>query len=181
VAYLASLSASGGILFAYIGASSFVLQGRFALSPTAYGFVFALNAAGIFTLANVTRHVVARTGPLRLLVIGQVQALVGVGILALGMWWGVLPVVVLGMFVAISSNGLVVGNSLALGMQQAGERAGSASGLLGIFQFTVGSICAVLAGLGGSPWAMVVVMLVAAVLGPVIRLLLMSDEKGVHA
>jgi len=175
VAYVFCLAAAGGVLFAYIGASSFVLQGTFGLSPTAYGFVFAANAFGIFAMANVSRRLVGKTGPRRLLVVGQASSFIGTLVLAGGMWRSSLPVVLLGLFVAVGSVGLVVGNSMALGMRQAPERAGSASGLMGIAQFAFGAVMAAAAGLGASPWSMVAAMVVCATLGPLLRAALLSD------
>jgi DHA1 family bicyclomycin/chloramphenicol resistance-like MFS transporter len=176
VAYVACLSAAGGVLFAYIGASSFVMQGTFRLTPTVYGFVFALNAFGIFAMANLSRRLVGRTGPHRLLVVGQASSLVGTLVLAVGVWRSALPLVLVGLFVAVGSVGLVVGNSMALGMRQAPDRAGSASGLMGISQFAFGAVTAAVAGIGASPWSMVAAMLVCALLGPALRLVMLGDH-----
>ncbi|MGL1710499.1 hypothetical protein ACSTJN_23370, partial [Vibrio parahaemolyticus] len=66
---------------AYIGASSFVLRDTFGLSAQVYSLVFAANSVGIFAISWVTRHLVYRTGPKRLLVTGQIAAIAGVSVL----------------------------------------------------------------------------------------------------
>lgn len=173
LAYVVVMMAVGGLLFGYIGASAFVLQDSFGLSPTAYSLVFALNSIGIFVMSWVTRHIVGRTGPRRLLVVGQISGIVGVALFGVGVAFSSLPLVVMGLFVAIASLGLVMPSATALGMAEAPGRAGSASGVMGISQFTVGALASPLAGLGGSPWSLVVVMAVSAVAGLVVRVLLL--------
>ena len=177
LAYVVVLAAVGGVLFGYIGASSFVLQDDFGLSPQVYSYVFAANSVGIFALSVVSRQLVARVGAPRLLTVGQVATVLGSVGLVLGVWWSSLPLVLVGLFVAIASLGLVMPNATALGMRQAEGRAGSAAGVMGICQFTVGAIASPLAGLGGSAWSMVVVIGVCAVAGIVLRLLLQLPDR----
>ena len=181
LAYVAVMSAVGGLLFGYIGASSFVLQDRFGLSPQAYSYVFAVNSIGIFALSVLTRQMVARTGAARLLTLGQLGMVLGAAVLASGLAVSSLAAVLLGLFVAVSSLGLVMPNGTALGMRQAEGRAGTAAGVLGICQFTVGAIASPLAGLGGSPWSMVVVIGASAVAGLLLRVLLLLPDRGALA
>ncbi len=177
LAYVAVMSAVGGLLFAYIGASSFVLQDQFGLSPQAFSYVFAVNSIGLFALSVTTRQAVARVGAPRLLTLGQIGTVLGSVALLVGVARGSLPTVLVGLFVAVASLGLVMPNGTALGMREAEGRAGAASGVLGICQFTVGSLASPLAGLGGSPWSLVVVMLVSAVSGVVLRFLLLLHDR----
>lgn len=174
LAYAVAMAAAGAMLFGYIGASSFVLQNHFGLSPQGYSYVFALNSLGFFGISWLARSLVVRTGPNRLLLVGQVGAVVAAGVVALGVATVLLPVVVAGLFLMMCSFGLVMPMVTAIGMHEAPGRAGSAAGVLGISQFLVGAIATPLAGLGGSPWSMAAVIGVAAVLGLVLRLLLVA-------
>lgn len=176
LAYVAVMSTVGGLLFGYIGASSFVLQGAFGFSPQAYSVVFAVNSIGIFVLSVASRQLVVRVGAPRLLTIGQVGMVVGAVALATGLAASSLPGVLLGLFVAVSSLGLVMPNATALGMHETQGRAGAASGVLGICQFAVGAIASPLAGAGGSPWSMAVVIGVSAVAGVLLRVLLLFPD-----
>ncbi len=166
VAYLAALGAIGAVLFGYIGASSFVLQERFGLSALQYSVVFAANAVGIVGASFTTRQLVATVGSRRLLGMGHLLTLSGVAVLGVGVGLDALPVVLAGVFLAIASVGLIVPSVMALGMAVERERAGAASGLLGICQFIAGAIASPLAGVAGSPWSLVAVMAVGAVSGP---------------
>ena len=181
IAYLAATAAFGGILFGYIGASSFVLQDSFGLTPQQYSLVFALNAVGIFVASNVSRHWSARvrTAPpagqrapdlrrgRRRARPGRRPAQPRRSCMA-------------GLFLAVASLGLVIPAATTLGMAAAVGRAGSASGVLGICQFTVGAIAAPLAGAGGSPWSLVVVDRRRRRRRPVLRLHLLRTCTREH-
>ncbi|UQX87420.1 Bcr/CflA family efflux MFS transporter [Jatrophihabitans telluris] len=177
LAYVAAMAAAGGYLFGYIGASAFMLQNSFGLSPQQFSFVFALNSVGLFAFSWTTRHLVGRVDPQRLLVTGQLAALSGAGLLALGVARHSLPIVLGGLFLAIACLGLVMPTATALGMAAASGRAGSASGLIGICQFTAGSAAAPLAGIGGSPWSLVFVVAISAAAGLILRFVLFAPAE----
>lgn len=172
LAYAAAIGAVGVVLFGYIGASSFALQGSFGLSPQQYGLVFALNSVGIFLASNLAARLSGRVRPERLLVIGQSATLLGAAVLAVGVGLHLLAVVCLGLFLAVSSIGLVMPSSMSLGMAASGGRAGSAAGVFGIVQFACGAAASPLAGSGGSPWSLVVVLATGALAGPLLLHLL---------
>jgi MFS transporter, DHA1 family, multidrug resistance protein len=85
--------------------------------------------------------------------------------------------VLAGLFLAVASLGLVMPMATSLGMAQVPGRAGSASGVIGICQFTVGAAASPLAGLGGSAWSLVLVVGVSAVAGLALRLLLLISTS----
>ncbi|WP_062311530.1 multidrug effflux MFS transporter [Demequina rhizosphaerae] len=168
LAYLAAITALGAVLFGYIGASSFVLQEGYGLTPQQYSYVFALNAVGIVAASMTTRHLVARVGSVRILAAGHASSALGAAILAVGVATDALALVMAGLFLAISCVGFVIPSATTLAMGASRDRAGAASGLLGIFQFTAGAIASPLAGAGGSPWSLVAVVGAGAVLGPLL-------------
>ncbi|MCW2867227.1 MAG: transporter [Marmoricola sp.] len=172
LAHAAAIGAVGVVLFGYIGASSFTLQGTFGLSPQQYGLVFALNSVGIFAASNLAARLAGRVPPGRLLTGGQSLCAGGVTVLALGVAAHVLVVVCAGLFLTISSIGLVMPSAMALGMAASGGRAGAAAGVFGIVQFACGAAASPLAGAGGSPWSLVVVLAVGALASPLLLHLL---------
>lgn len=167
VAAMLSLGFSGGVLFTYIASSSFVLQGLHGFTATQFSLDFAVNAFGLFVCANISRRVVRRAGPARLLHVGQGLALIGAAFLLVGALagLGLVPVLV-GFFLAMSSMGFVFSNGTALGMLSAPGGAGAAGGLLGIVGGATGAAVAPLGGLGDPGLSMAVVISVSAVLGP---------------
>lgn len=168
LAYAAAIGAVGAVLFGYIGASSFVLQREFGLSPQQYGLVFAANSVGIFVVSNVAARISSRVPPERLLATGQAVSLLGAVVLGVGVALGSLALVCVGLFLAVSCIGLIMPSAMSLGMAAAGGRAGSAAGVFGIIQFAVGAVASPLAGIGGSPWSLVAVLLTGAVAGPLL-------------
>jgi DHA1 family bicyclomycin/chloramphenicol resistance-like MFS transporter len=162
---------SAGLTFAamatYISGSPFVLQDIHGVSPQVFSLLFAVNAGGIMLASQLSRKLVVRLGPRRLLNAGVAQgALGGAGVLVsvvagLGLG-GLLP----SLFVMVSSIGLVLPNSAALALADHPRTAGSASALLGLAQFAIGAVAAPLAGVAGShtalPMAIVMAVLPAA-------------------
>ena len=181
VAYAAAIGAVGVVLFGYIGASSFVLQGAFDLSPQQYGLVFALNSVGIFLASNLAARLSGRVPAPRLLASGQAVSVVGVAVLAVGVGLHVLVLVCAGLFLAVSCIGLVMPSAMSLGMRAAGGRAGAAAGVFGIVQFACGAVASPLAGSGGSAWSLVVVLGSGALAGPVLLHLLLGPALPLTA
>ncbi|WP_169816422.1 Bcr/CflA family efflux MFS transporter [Demequina soli] len=177
LAYLGATGAIGAVLFGYIGASSFVLQEGFGLSPQQYSYAFSLNAVGIVAASMTTRHLVARVGSARILAAGHASSAAGAVVLGIGVAAGSLAVVLAGLFLAIASIGLIIPSVTTLAMAAARTRAGAASGLLGIVQFTAGAIASPLAGAGGSAWALVAVVGAGALLGP-LAVALVAGRRG---
>ncbi|MFK4731401.1 multidrug effflux MFS transporter [Agromyces mediolanus] len=144
-------SAAGGVaFFAYLSMSSFVLQDEFGLSPQLFSLCFAANAVANMAGAQLSRVLVRRTGPARMYLIGlSVTAacallLLGGAIAGVALW----VILALGLFLASVGVGGPNGSTLALSGH--GERAGTASAVLGTAQFTVGPIVAPLASLTGA-------------------------------
>ncbi|GAA3118992.1 multidrug effflux MFS transporter [Streptosporangium carneum] len=151
VGYALVLSLAGCSLFVYITLSPFVLQDRYGVTAQVFSAIFAVNSLGIMAGGNLNGVLVGRFGARRMLGIGLVTGLAGalaalVGVLA---GWG-LPGLLPGLFVAVSSIGLVSPNANALAMSPHGERAGTASALLGVLQFLIGAVVPPLLSLGGA-------------------------------
>jgi DHA1 family bicyclomycin/chloramphenicol resistance-like MFS transporter len=162
---------SAGLTFAamatYISGSPFVLQDIHGVSPQLFSLLFAINAGGIMIASQISRRLVVRHGPRRLLDAAVTQgAIGGAGVLVsvvagLGLG-GLLP----SLFVMVSSIGMVLPNAAALALADHPRTAGSASALLGLAQFAIGALAAPLAGVGGShtalPMGIVMAVLPAA-------------------
>jgi DHA1 family bicyclomycin/chloramphenicol resistance-like MFS transporter len=140
--------------FTYIGGSSFVLETVYGISQIRYSTIFATNAAAMAVSSLLFRLVVARTGAVRLRLVGLVLvtiaalALLVTGLIErqtlppLALPWALLCCVTFGM-------GLVIPATTALS-QQAGDRSrGTASALLGGFSFFIGALVTPLTGIVG--------------------------------
>jgi DHA1 family bicyclomycin/chloramphenicol resistance-like MFS transporter len=165
---VAVFALSFAVMMAYISASPFVYQNVVGLSELGYGLAFGVNAAGLIGAGWVTSRIVGRTSPQRLVrgaITVQVCAtgtLLALALAGAPAW--LLPVPI---FVAVTSNGAIMGNSAALAMDEVREVAGAGSAVLGFSQFALGALVSPLVGLGGESSAVVpaVVMASASVLG----------------
>jgi len=136
-------------MFGYISASPFLLQDGFGLSAQWFSACFALNALGIVAATQVGRMLLHRTTSFALLSWGVGQALVGAVLLLVTVLagWGLVMVLV-SLFVMVSSVGLALPHSSAIAMDRHRRIAGAASALFGLAQFALGAITAPLVGLG---------------------------------
>ena len=165
-----------GGTFAYIAGSSFVLQNVYGLSPKIYGLVFALIACGLVLGAQVNGRLAERFGPSALLTNGLITMATGGTVLVTVVATGAVGLagVVPSLFVMMYGFGFVGPSAIALALQRYPHSAGSASAVLGSFQFVMAALVAPLAGVGGTSDAlpMAVLILVLPIAGLGARLLL---------
>ena len=151
VADAGALNLSFGALFAYISASSFVLEDIYHTSPQLYSYIFALLAVAFVVVAQLGGRLVARFGPRRLFRVGlHVIALASVGTLVTIIAGGGLGALVACLALVSAGNGFVWPNGTAVSMADMGGVAGSASALIGVGQFGLAALVAPLVGVAGS-------------------------------
>ncbi|HVV12831.1 Bcr/CflA family multidrug efflux MFS transporter [Amycolatopsis sp.] len=137
-------------LFAYVSASSFVLQDVYGLSPQSFSLVFGANGVGIVLAGQINGRLVGRFPERRLLAVGLVlSALGGVGVLLAAAFSLPLAALLIPLLVLVSSIGLVMPNASSLALAEHPHNAGSASALLGVMQFVVGGFATPLVSIGG--------------------------------
>ncbi|MFD7505632.1 Bcr/CflA family multidrug efflux MFS transporter [Streptomyces sp. NPDC059850] len=166
-------------MFAYISASSFVLQKTYGLDPQQFSIVFAVNALGIAVLGQGNARLLRRRSPSALLRAGLALCAAGGGALLLSVLadLGVAAVLV-SLFALVSSIGLIMPNSTALSMSGHPEVAGTASALLGLLQYALGGIAGPLAGLGGDGAALPMALAIAASAGAAVAVHLWPVRRG---
>src|SRR4051794_6931391 len=154
---------SFAVLMAYISSSPFVYQNVVGLSEVEYGVAFGINAVGLISAGWVASRLVDRWSPRQVLsaAIGtQLAAVLTYLVLAVAdapTW--TLPVPI---FVAVASNGGIMGNSAALAMSLVRPVAGAGSAVLGFTTFATGALVSPLVGLGGKGSAVVPALVMAA-------------------
>ena len=123
---VATMALSFAVMMAYISASPFVYQNVVGLSAVGYGIAFGVNATGLIGSGWVASRLVDRVEPARLvrgaLAVQLAGTLVLVGLAVGGAPTWLLPVPI---FVAVATNGAVMGNASALAMSQVREVAGT--------------------------------------------------------
>jgi DHA1 family bicyclomycin/chloramphenicol resistance-like MFS transporter len=136
-------------MFAYITASSFVLQDAYALSPTHFSLVFAVNAVGIVVAGQANSRLLGRSFRGRalseraLLTISLVvAATAGLGVLAATRGGLPLAFLLASLFVLVSMLGPVLANTTSLALAPHAASAGTAASLLGVLQHLVAGVTA---------------------------------------
>ena len=150
VGYALSAGLSFAAMFAYISGSTFVLQEVHGLSPQGFSVIFAVNSLGIVALGQLTGRLVDRVPERTLLRTGlSVAAGGGVAVLVAVVLDLPLPFLLAALFLVVAPIGLIAPSSTSLALADHGERAGSASALLGLLQWVFGGLAAPLVGLAG--------------------------------
>lgn len=140
LAYVGLACCTYGGLFAFISASSFVLQGIYGLSPLVYGFAFGVVVTGYITGTILGRRLTRRIGIDR--TIGLGVACLAIGGLAMvvttetgrshtsgDVWRVIAP-----MIIYLVGVGLALPQTMAGALTPFPERAGTASSFLGLSQ-----------------------------------------------
>lgn len=164
---------TGGIvmagMFSYIAGSPFVFIKLYGVPPEHYGWLFGTNAAGFILVAQLNVRLVGRYGPEGMLaraiwvyLLAALTLLLMASLHASHLWMLMLP-----LFVCISSLGCIIPNASACGMSGQGAQAGSASALMGFLQFSVAAAAAAMVGVlhDGTAVPMALVISVCGVLG----------------
>ncbi len=146
--------------FAYLANSPFVLIDHFGLTSRQYGLAFAVNAASFIGCSQLTGRFGKRLGLallVRRAIVGYAAAMTALLLLNLSgvdrLW---LMLVLL--FVGFGFLGLVMPSTAVLALDRHGPIAGTASALMGMFQFVTGALVMAVVGLfvDGSSRPMVV-------------------------
>ena len=149
-------------VFANIAGGAFAYIGYYGVSPTLYGFIFALGVFGLMLANTVNARFVTRFGADRLLLAGAAGAAISglcLALAALTGWGGVVGLMVAQLsFTAM--NGLILANGVAGALASVTSRAGAAAAVVGAIQYGSGMIGSALVGLlaNGTPGPMGVVM-----------------------
>lgn len=141
----------GAGMFAYIGASPFVLQDIYQLSPQMFSLCFAINGIGLVIAAQTSTRLSLRYGELRVLKFGLgIAGCASLLLLLASALHAPLVVLLIALFFSVIVMGIVAPNASSLAMQNQGNNAGSASALIGVSMFSLGAISVPLTGLKGT-------------------------------
>ena len=162
-----SLAACGGLaqagMFAYIAGSPFVLIELHGIPAEHYGWVFGANAFGLIAASQLNARLVRRHGIARLLGVALwLPATLSVVALVLASaGFGGLPLLLGAFFGYLTGLGAITPNSSALALAEQGERAGTASALMGTLQFGLGTTAAIAVSLGSHASALPLLVVMA--------------------
>lgn len=138
-------------MFAYIGASPFVLQQIYGLSPQMFSLCFAINGVGLIISAQIASRLSIHFGERKVLKGGLTLAAISSLLLLLAAsLHAPLALLMMPLFFSVAVIGIVGPTASSLAMQSQGDKAGSASALIGVSMFALGACSVPLTGLGGT-------------------------------
>ena len=149
-------------MFAYLSGCSPVFEDGFGLNPSEFALIFGLCAISLVTCSQINARLLPRVGLSRMLTtIARISCcgtivLVVVAFSGLHVLWAVVAPLV----VVIGCQGFNNANATAGALSRHAGHAGSASALMGTFQFSLGASSGVLVGLltDGTPRGMAAMM-----------------------
>ncbi|WP_437887415.1 multidrug effflux MFS transporter [Phytobacter sp. V91] len=150
-------------LFSYIGASSFVLQNEYGMSPMQFSLLFGINGIGLIVSALIFSSLARRVPQAlllrRSLILAVLTALATFAFAHSG--YHTLALIGLFFTVAFNSGVCTLAGSAAMNCVDA-RYSGTASALLGMLMFVFGGIATPLSGLGGEAmWKMTLAIALA--------------------
>jgi len=145
---LAGGAAQAG-MYTYLSSSSFVFIDVFQLTPGHFSMLFGLNACGLIATSQINSFLLRKGYHTEHVLRHALNAFMIAGVLMLicasMKWFGIYGVAV-PMFCCLASLGFSFPNVTSAAMAPFGDRAGLASALLGMLQFTIGSVFTWIAG-----------------------------------
>lgn len=138
-------------IFAYVSGIPFVYQNIYHVSPQQFSLLFGVNGLGLIIgsqlVGRLTDYISERT----FLKIGLGTSIAAGAILLIALLLKApLIAVAIPIFFFVSSISIIGTTSFALAIESQGHIAGSASALLGLLPFVLGSLSAPLVGIAGS-------------------------------
>ena len=149
-------------MFSYLSGCSPVFQQGFGLNPSQFGVIFGLCAVALVVCSQLNARLIPKVGLSRLLTIIPRISLAAALVLTALAFAGVhvLWLIVLPMVVVLGGQGFNNANTNAGALQRHASHAGSASALMGTFQFSLGASAGLLVSLvtDGTPRGMAAMM-----------------------
>lgn len=167
-------------MFGYIAASPFVFQNIYGVSPQVFSALFAFNGIGIMVGAQVVKQLAGRVKEQTILRIGLVlNFITSAAVLIVVLFHGPLLVLVLSFFLLNLALGIVGPMSFRLAIESQGHIAGTASALLGVLPFLLGSIASPLAGIAGEYSAIPLGMIIftTSLLAVIVKKILVNKSE----
>ncbi|WP_262177402.1 Bcr/CflA family multidrug efflux MFS transporter [Saccharococcus sp. Marseille-Q5394] len=141
-------------IFAYVAGTPFVYQTIYGVSPQLFSVLFGMNGIGLIIGSQVVGRLTGIVSEQRFLQTGLfISVTSGAFLLIAVLVHGPLLSIVVPIFFFVASIGIIATSSFSLAMESQGHIAGSASALLGLLPFILGSITAPLVGIAGEETA----------------------------
>ncbi|KGM44816.1 multidrug effflux MFS transporter [Neobacillus niacini] len=137
-------------IFAYVSGIPFVYQNIYGVSPQVFSLLFGVNGVALIIGSQLVGRLADFISETTFLKIGLFTAnIAGAVLLAALLLKAPLIAVAIPIFLFIGSLAIISSTSFTLAMEKQGHIAGSASALLGLLPFVLGSLTSPLVGIAG--------------------------------
>ncbi|WP_163536368.1 Bcr/CflA family multidrug efflux MFS transporter [Gracilibacillus sp. YIM 98692] len=136
-------------IFAYVSGIPFVYQNIYGVSPQVFSFLFGLNGFGLIMGTQIVGRVSVVSEKTFLKIGLTISNSAAISLLIALLLKAPLVAVAIPIFFLVTSISIIATSSFALAIETKGHIAGSASALLGVLPFLLGSLTAPLAGIAG--------------------------------
>jgi len=137
-------------IFAYVSGIPFVYQNIYGVSPQVFSLLFGVNGVALIIGSQLVGRLADFISETTFLKIGLFTAnIAGAVLLAALLLKAPLLAVAIPIFFFIASLAVISSTSFTLAMEKQGHIAGSASALLGLLPFVLGSLTSPLVGIAG--------------------------------
>jgi MFS transporter, DHA1 family, multidrug resistance protein len=137
-------------IFAYVSGIPFVYQNIYGVSPQVFSLLFGVNGVALIIGSQLVGRLADFISETTFLKVGLFTAnIAGAVLLAALLLKAPLIAVAIPIFLFIGSLAVISSTSFTLAMEKQGHIAGSASALLGLLPFVLGSLTAPLVGIAG--------------------------------
>lgn len=137
-------------IFAYVSGTPFIYQNIYGASPQLFAILFGSNGISLIIGSQIVGRMSHRISERRLMLYGVLLSVgSGLAVFIVAMLHGPLFTLVASLFLFVASIGMTSTASFSLAMESQSHIAGSASALLGLIPFVLGSIISPLVGIAG--------------------------------
>nr|WP_206697152.1 multidrug effflux MFS transporter [Microbacterium aquimaris] len=140
-------------MFSYVLSSSFIYSSAYGLTGILFSILFGINGAGFAIASNMGGRLALRFGVRRVVLSAFPVAAAACAMMAVLWWAGVRewPALAACLFVMVAALGVTMPLGVAWAMRSQPDRAGAASGVLGVTQFAIGGIVGPLVSIVNAP------------------------------
>lgn len=150
-------------LFAYLSASSFVLQDQYGFSTPHFAMTFGANAVGLIVFTQTGARLMRRVSPRLVMAIGVSMVSLGaLSLLALSLVGVGTPWLLVALFFTIAPLGFILPTSQILALNDHPKEAGTAASLLGALNFAVAGVVSPLVSVLGISFTSMATVMVGA-------------------
>lgn len=157
------------IIFSYGAGAPFIIQNVYGVSPQSFSFLMVIIGIGLIMSSQASNLCLRKMSQLHVLTLFLMIQVVGAIMTIIVLLYHLpLPLLVITLFLTVTPVTAIGPIAFALAMQMRTGGSGSASSLLGLFQFILGSAVAPLVGIQGAesviPYSMVLGMTIILLL-----------------